>query len=133
MTKAEYDSAFPIFQASIKPYFIDYNIARYCFASAEQQLQTANASDCEKRNLGVDMQMFGELIKFCAKKMYHEVKWVQNCSEVVPAAETIVTSVSDGRTEFAKVEPEKANLLNKLLLKYTTKQNKENIQPRSNH
>jgi len=132
MTKAEYDSAFPIFEASIMPYFMDYNIARFCFASAEQQLQTANASDSEKRDLGVDKQMFGELIKFCAKKMYHEVKWVQNCSEVVPAAETIVTSVS-GRTEFAKVEPEKANLLNKLLLKYTTKQNKENIQPRSNH
>jgi hypothetical protein len=131
MTKAEYDSAFPIFQASIMPYFVDYNMARICLTSAEQQLQTANVSDSEKRDLGVDMRMFGDLIKFCAKKMYHEVEWVKNCSEVVPAAETIVTPVN-GRMEFAKVEPTKAELLNKLLLKYGTKQNKENIQPRSN-
>jgi hypothetical protein len=121
MTKAEFDSALPIFQVSIRPYFADYNNARICLTSAEQQLHTANAS--EKKDLCMEMMMFGDLIKFCAKKMYHEVEWVQKCSEVVPAAETIVPPVN-GRMEFAKVEPEKAELLNKLLLKYITKQNK---------
>jgi hypothetical protein len=85
------------------------------------------------QELRLDILMFEDLIKFCTKKMYHEVEWVKKCSEVVPAAETIMPPVN-GRLEFTKVWLEKGELLNKLLLCYEKKrnQNKENIQPTSN-
>jgi hypothetical protein len=110
MTKAEYDSAIPIFKVTIEPYFAGYNSVRSCYAAAQLTLQTA--PDKQVRELKLHLLAFGDFIKFCTNRLYHHVDWVKS-NEILPA-ETNQAPVN-ARTEYEKLFPDKATLLYKVL------------------